>query len=89
MLYDGEHRRERSAVLIESSNVPMLRSERGRWRQLYKLRCVLDDLPRRTSVVPKDVTSQDRRFGLHAGKFAFQAPLFIGECLPHGPPRLR
>jgi len=46
LLYDGEHRRERPAVLIESLNAPFLREERGKWRQRMRLRCIFEDLPR-------------------------------------------
>ena len=68
MLYDGQHRRERSAVLIEASNVPTLRSERGRWRQLYKLRCILDDLPRRESRVRVSASDPTRPEVFFAGR---------------------
>jgi choline dehydrogenase-like flavoprotein len=46
MLYDGEHRRERGACLIESWNRPdELRWEQGRERQLLQLKCIVEDLP--------------------------------------------
>ena len=44
-LYDGAHRKQRAACLIESTNVPDLRAERGKWRQRMILRCVMEDLP--------------------------------------------
>ena len=44
MLYDGPHRSERAAALIEMNNVPVLRPERGRWRQLANLRIIYEDL---------------------------------------------
>lgn len=44
MLYDGEHRRERAAALIETSNVPNLRTEPGRWRQRLVLKLIYGDL---------------------------------------------
>jgi choline dehydrogenase-like flavoprotein len=46
MLYSGAHRRERAAALMESFNVPLLRNERGKWRQRIKLTFIYDDLPR-------------------------------------------
>jgi len=46
MLYDGEHRSERAACLIESYNLPSLRAEHGRWRQKMKLKVIFEDLPR-------------------------------------------
>ena len=46
MLYDGAHRREHAACLIESSNRPvLLRPEPGRLRQLLDLKFILEDLP--------------------------------------------
>jgi choline dehydrogenase-like flavoprotein len=45
MLYSGAHRRERAAALMESWNVPLLRDERGRWRQRLKLTFIYEDLP--------------------------------------------
>jgi choline dehydrogenase-like flavoprotein len=44
-LYDGPHRAQRPAILIETWNVPRLRNERGRWRQILKLMCILEDTP--------------------------------------------
>jgi choline dehydrogenase-like flavoprotein len=48
MLYDGPHRAERAACLIESWNVPYLsdiRIEAGRWRQHMRLKIILEDIP--------------------------------------------
>lgn len=45
MLYDGEHRAERAACLVETSNVPVLRLERGRFRQRMELKFIFEDLP--------------------------------------------
>jgi choline dehydrogenase-like flavoprotein len=46
MLYAGAHRRDRAAALIESFNVPVLRDDRGKWRQRIRLKFVYEDLPR-------------------------------------------
>lgn len=46
MLYPGPHRADRAAALIETSNRPELRNERGKWRQLVRLRVVYEDLRR-------------------------------------------
>lgn len=51
MLYDGPHRRERPAILIETWNVPRLRDERGKWRQLLKLMCIVEQYPQRENRV--------------------------------------
>jgi choline dehydrogenase-like flavoprotein len=45
MLYGGAHRRAQAAALMESWNVPMLRPERGRWRERLFLKFIYEDLP--------------------------------------------
>lgn len=51
MLYNGEHRSQHAACLIESFNVPFaigqpaLRAERGKWRQRMILKFIFEDLP--------------------------------------------
>jgi choline dehydrogenase-like flavoprotein len=51
MLYPGAHRRDRAAALMESWNTPLfrgeplLRDERGRWRQRIRLKFIYEDLP--------------------------------------------
>ncbi len=57
MLYDGPHRREHPAILIETWNVPRLRDERGKWRQLLKLMCIIEQYPQRESRV--EIASED------------------------------
>ena len=54
MLYAGEHRRERAAALMESWNVPLLRDERGRWRQRLRLKFIYEDLPQAENRVSAD-----------------------------------
>lgn len=44
MLYDGEHRREAAACLIETSNHPFIRMERGKWRHMASFRMIFDDI---------------------------------------------
>jgi len=52
LFYEGEHRRERAACLIENWNSPFslghapLRAERGRWTERAYLRFMFDELPR-------------------------------------------
>jgi choline dehydrogenase-like flavoprotein len=45
MLYEGEHRKERAACLVETWNVPRLRLTPGRWRQLLMAQFIYEDLP--------------------------------------------
>lgn len=44
MLYGGPHRAHRAAALIETSNKPVLRNERGKWRQRLHMHVVYEDL---------------------------------------------
>jgi len=45
MWYEGEHRSQYAASLLESYNIPYLRLERKKWRQWMILKFVFDDLP--------------------------------------------
>lgn len=45
MMYDGEHRKDRAACLIEHHNLPYIRNERGKWRMLSKFKFVYEDIP--------------------------------------------
>lgn len=53
MLYEGDHRRESAACLIESNNAPFLRIERGKWRHMATFRTIFEDLPREENEVQK------------------------------------
>ena len=57
MLYDGDHRRDRAAALIESHNIYFnhaLRMERGKWRQRMELKFIFEDLPQEKNRVMLD-----------------------------------
>lgn len=45
MLYEGPHRSERAACLIESNNAPYMRIESGKWRHVATFRFVFEELP--------------------------------------------
>ncbi len=45
MMYDGPHRTSRPACLIEHFNTPIIRNERGKWRQLSLFKFIFEDLP--------------------------------------------
>lgn len=45
MLYDGEHRKESAACLMESGNHTFLRIESGKWRNMASYRVIFEDLP--------------------------------------------
>lgn len=57
MLYDGAHRKEAAACLIESSNYAFIRPERGKWRNMASYRLVFEDIPEAHNYV---TTSEDR-----------------------------
>jgi choline dehydrogenase-like flavoprotein len=60
MLYAGPRRRERPALLIETSNIPRLRLERGRHRQVMELKAIFEDLPQDRNVVGLDPRAPTR-----------------------------
>jgi hypothetical protein len=45
MLYDGDHRKEYAACLMESNNAPFIRIESGKWRHIATFRMIFEDLP--------------------------------------------
>jgi choline dehydrogenase-like flavoprotein len=45
MLYDGEHRKNHAACLMETRNVPMIRLERGRWNEVFSVKFIFETLP--------------------------------------------
>ena len=45
MLYDGPHRSKYAGCLMESWNQPFFRWERGRYRQILRLKFIFEDLP--------------------------------------------
>jgi choline dehydrogenase-like flavoprotein len=51
MLYDGEHRKEYAACMMESSNYPYFRLERGKWRNIISFRMIFEDLPQERNYV--------------------------------------
>jgi choline dehydrogenase-like flavoprotein len=65
LFYEGEHRRDRAACLIETWNTPFayqrasLRTERGRWTERAYMRFLFDDLPRDDNVVAVDAARPD------------------------------
>lgn len=45
MLYDGKHRKDYSACIIENFNDPFIRNEKGKWRKIAKMKFVFEDFP--------------------------------------------
>jgi choline dehydrogenase-like flavoprotein len=59
MFYDGDHRRDRGAILFEHYNKPKLRPEFGRWTEFLRMRAIVESLPLEESTVrlnPDDPT---------------------------------
>lgn len=61
LFYEGEHRRDHAACMIETWSSPFgympsnaLRLERGRWTERLMVRFLFDDLPREDNVVAVD-----------------------------------
>jgi choline dehydrogenase-like flavoprotein len=92
MFYDGEHRRERGAAIIETSNIPEnLRFEPQRWRQRLQLKFVIEDLPSEKSLVrisPHEPSKPEvyfDGFSEYAQKTAALVPRFLeqlGRAIP-------
>lgn len=72
LLYDGPHRRERAAALIETWNVPLLRPEPGRWRQRLVLKVIYEELSSPESVVAFDPADPERPVTTFAGPSAYR-----------------
>ena len=51
MLYDGDHRKDYAACLIESFNDPFIRNEYGKWRKIAKFKFIFEDLPNKENRV--------------------------------------
>jgi choline dehydrogenase-like flavoprotein len=45
MLYDGSHRKDYAACLIENFNDTFIRNEAGKWRKIAKMKFVFEDIP--------------------------------------------
>ncbi|OQY42451.1 MAG: hypothetical protein B6242_16190 [Anaerolineaceae bacterium 4572_78] len=57
MLYDGPHRSQYAACMIEVQNVPFLRVEKGRWRQVSYMKFIFEDLPNEKNYVTVSATN--------------------------------
>jgi choline dehydrogenase-like flavoprotein len=97
LFYEGEHRRDYAACMIETWNSPFsykmgaLRSEQGRWNERLLLRFLFDDLPREDNTVSvnlKDPRMAETRFvdySDYAKRGAAQVPKMLdklAEALP-------
>jgi len=51
MLYDGQHRKDYAACLMEANNTPYVRFEQGKWRHQARFRMIFENLPSDQSYV--------------------------------------
>ena len=82
MLYDGTHRKEYAACLIESFNIPHLRTERGKWRQRLVLKFIFEDLPNEQNYVKFNPDQPDLPETIFVGNSEFALKL-LGKVLNH------
>jgi choline dehydrogenase-like flavoprotein len=53
MLYDGDHRKNFAACIMEANNSPYVRLESGKWRNLATFRMIFEDLPQEKNFVKR------------------------------------
>jgi choline dehydrogenase-like flavoprotein len=97
MFYEGEHRRDYAACVIESWNSPFaskpgaLRSDSGRWTERFIVRFVFDDLPRDDNTVtvyagdPRLAETRFAGYSDYAERGAAQVPRMVdvlAQALP-------
>lgn len=51
MMYDGEHRKDHAACIIESFNTPFIRNEVGKWRDMSIFKFIFEDIPQNSNKV--------------------------------------
>ncbi len=70
MLYDGAHRSERAACLMESYNIAHLnglRNEKGKWRQRMRFKFIFEVLPNTNNFVKISDDDQDKPETVYSG----------------------
>ncbi|MEM7033082.1 MAG: GMC oxidoreductase [Chloroflexota bacterium] len=84
MLYDGDHRKEYAACLIETFNIPQIRIEPGKWRQRMRLKFVFEDLPQEENYVKFNPDKPDKPETIFAGnsEYALKAMDRLPSLLP-------
>jgi choline dehydrogenase-like flavoprotein len=84
MLYDGPHRARHGACLIEGWNRPIFRNEPGRWRQIQRLKCIVEDLPQernRVAVSSDHPAKPEVRFEARSD-YALRGIAALDDALP-------
>jgi choline dehydrogenase-like flavoprotein len=81
-LYDGAHRRENGAVLIENYNAPShIRTEIGKWTQRLHLKFIVEDLPQAQNRVVLTEAGAPRILWAGHSEYAFKGLEFARENL--------
>ena len=71
MFYDGLHRRNHAACLIENHNYPAIRLTPGKWRKRMSLKFIFEDLPRERNRVVFDERQPDKPVITYAGQSSY------------------
>lgn len=91
LFYEGNHRRDHAACLIETTNSPFnviegaLRAERGRWTERMILKFLFDDIPRDENLVtvnasnPRLAETRFVGYSDYAQRGAAQVPKMLDE----------
>ncbi|GAC1629519.1 MAG: GMC family oxidoreductase [Nevskia sp.] len=97
LFYEGEHRRDHAACLIETWNAPFaygrpsFRTERGRWTERLFLRFMFDELPREDNTVsihaanPEMAETRFNGYSAYAQRGVDRIPKMVetlGQALP-------
>lgn len=85
--YDGQHRRESAAVLIENFNAPnRLRADRNRWTETLRLKLIAEDIPKADNRVMLDADGEPfvewTGFSDYAARGLERAEALLPELLP-------
>ena len=91
LFYEGEHRREHAACMVETWNSPFayqrasLRTERGRWNERAYMRFMFDDLPRDDNTVgvytpnPRLAVTEFRGYSDYAQRGVDRVPKMVDQ----------
>ncbi len=71
MLYDGDHRKEHAACLIENYNIPILRATKDRWTQTMQMKFIFEDIPSDENYLKLDSHSERNLIISYGGHSAY------------------
>lgn len=91
MLYDGNHRKDYAACLIETNNAPYIRLEQDKWYNIMSFRLVFEDLPQHDNYITNSKNKLVPEVFYKAGRSQYALKAFeetkkklphILDCLP-------